>query len=106
MSYTGNCIKLIDTNLSWIINLIHIELFFKECNNWLFIFNIFQDSQQSQELFSQEARALPPLAASTEVTSVDKTAASRNVMDVLTEICKQLKRLFLLLNYLSDDLSI
>lgn len=39
-TYTGmsyNCIKLIDTNLSWIINLIHIELFFKECNNWLFI---------------------------------------------------------------------
>lgn len=32
--------------------------------------------------------------------SVDKTAASRNVMDVLTEICKQLKRLFLLLIYL------
>lgn len=51
------------------------------------------DSQQSQELFSQEARALPPLAASTEVTSVDKTAASRNVMDVLTEILNEQKKL-------------
>lgn len=62
-----------------------------------FLFLTYYRTRNNPKLFSQEARALPPLAASTEVT-VDKTAASRNVMDVLTEICKQLKRLFLLLN--------
>lgn len=71
-----------------------MNFFLKNATIDFLFLNIFQDSQQSQELFSQEARALPPLAASTEVTSVDKTAASRNVMDVLTEICKQLKDYF------------